>query len=273
MPHDRKGRNGAERLLRRESVEPGESIASPAGCYNKLPNSQIQDGLSSGFFEGLNRGLVDLLREIESSLDGQPTAERLNDARSLLVKAAQSIMVQSEILSELHHLALTDELTGFYNRRGFLVLGTQQLKIARRSGHSLLLFFGDLDHLKRVNDAYGHDEGDALLLRCSVALKTTFRESDIVARLGGDEFAILAAEGADRSLEAIIGRLNESVRDVNTRGGRTSLSLSLGVSRFDPGAPMTLGELLTAADRDMYRHKRKRSPAPASELSTATSQD
>src|SRR5438874_13797364 len=82
---------------------------------NKLLDSQIREGLSPTLFDGMNRSLVDLLEEIEKcSIDKNLSAERLRDVRMLLIKAAHSVAVQSEILSELRLLALTDDLTGFF---------------------------------------------------------------------------------------------------------------------------------------------------------------
>jgi len=248
-----------------------ESVTWSVASSNRLLDAQIREGLAHNLFGGLDRNLDELLREIEvSAIDREIDMERLRGIRTLLVKAAHSVAVQAEILSELRLLALTDDLTGLYNRRGFLILGMQQLKISRRNGLPLLLFFADVDHLKLANDVHGHDEGDALLLRCAAVLNSTFRESDVVARLGGDEFAVLAQEGADSTREIIRRRLNLSLREVNARGGLTPLSLSVGVSRFDPQLPTSLTELLTAADRDMYQQKRARHPARAStELSSS----
>ena len=226
---------------------------------NRLLDAEIREGVPPALFDGLNRGLLELIEKIENTpFTRELGIEKLRQIRTLLVKAAHSLAVQSEILSELRLLALTDDLTGFYNRRGFLILSMQQLKVSRRHGQPMLLFFVDVDHLKKTNDEFGHDEGDALLLRAAAALNSTFRESDILARLGGDEFAILAAEGLDRTSEAILNRLNKSVSEVNRQGGLTSLSLSIGVARFNPEDPVSLAELLTCADCNMYRQKRVR---------------
>ena len=248
--------------------QPSWSVASS----NRLLDAQIREGVPPALFDGLNRGLLELIEKIEATpFTRNVGVEKLRQIRTLLVKAAHSLAVQSEILSELRLLALTDDLTGFYNRRGFLVLSMQQLKVSRRNGQPMLLFFVDVDHLKKTNDAFGHDEGDALLLRAAAALNNTFRESDILARLGGDEFAILAGEGLDRTSEAILSRLDKSINEVNQRGGMTSLSLSIGVARFNPEDPVSLAELLTEADCDMYRHKRLRNAdlVDATELTDA----
>jgi GGDEF domain-containing protein len=82
---------------------------------------------------------------------------------------------------ELRYLALTDDLTCLYNRRGFVAAATQQLKLARRSARGLLPFFCDIDNLKTINDSYGHREGDSALVRAAGALQQTFRDSDLLA--------------------------------------------------------------------------------------------
>jgi diguanylate cyclase (GGDEF)-like protein len=257
------GTNGNGHSRQREPRNPRVTSSWSIASANRLLDTQIREGIPPALFDGINRCMLDLLEKIEgTSLDRRIRVEKLKEIRTLLVKAAHSVAIQSEILSELRHLALTDDLTGFYNRRGFLILAMQQLKISRRTGQPMLLFFADVDRLKAVNDLYGHAEGDALLRRSAVALNNSFRESDILARLGGDEFAVLAAEGADRTCSAIASRLERAIEEVNAQEGVAPLSLSLGVARFDPHNPVSLGELLTSADCDMYQRKRSRHGVP-----------
>jgi diguanylate cyclase (GGDEF)-like protein len=144
-----------------------------------------------------------------------------------------------------------------YNRRGFLAAATQQLKLARRNSQSLLLLFCDVDNLKKINDTFGHREGDMALIRTADALERTFRSSDILARLGGDEFVVLALETHDQSQEAFLQRLEKCLKKSNGAGRGYVLSLSVGVARFDPKHPVTLGELMVQADKAMYERKRK----------------
>ena len=252
------GLQGDSRPLRASSSDLNPVSWSVASS-NKHLDAQIREGVSPSLFDGMNRGLLDLLAEIEKlSIDREMKVERLREIRTLLIKAAHSLAIQSEMQSELRLLALTDDLTGFFNRRGFLILGMQQLKVCRREGKPLLLFFADVDHLKHTNDLHGHDEGDALLMRCAAVLNNTFREADIVARLGGDEFAVLAAEGAGQTCDIILSRLEKAMAQVNAHKGLTSLSLSVGIARFDPETPVSLADLLSTADRNMYQQKRKR---------------
>lgn len=158
---------------------------------------------------------------------------------------------------ELRYLALTDELTSLFNRRGFFAAATQQIKLAQRNGQSLLLLFCDVDNLKKVNDSYGHQEGDLALIRTADALEQSFRGSDILARLGGDEFVVLASETSNRTQEVILHRLETNLKKQSAIEPRYPLTLCVGVARFDPKRAVTLGELMVRADRAMYEKKRK----------------
>lgn len=162
----------------------------------------------------------------------------------------------------LRALSLMDDLTGLNNRRGFLTLAQQQIKLARRNKRELVLLFVDMDDFKQINDAHGHQEGDVALQRAARVLRATFRDSDIVARLGGDEFVVLAADTG--SSASIIHRLRQELNERNTRDGYPyNLSFSVGAARFDPEDPPTIEELLQTADAMLYEQKRHRRQAPA----------
>jgi diguanylate cyclase (GGDEF)-like protein len=153
---------------------------------------------------------------------------------------------------------LTDDLTGFFNRRGFLAAAAQQLKLAHRDSLNVLLLFCDLDNLKGINDSFGHHDVDLALIRTADALEETFRDSDLLARLGGDEFAILAWEATIPDMTAILARLVRNLDKANADEPRYKLSLSVGVARYDPINPLPLAELMARADHDMYQNKRQR---------------
>lgn len=157
---------------------------------------------------------------------------------------------------ELRYLALTDDLTCLYNRRGFFAAATQQVKLAQRNAQSLLLLFCDVDNLKKINDTYGHGEGDLALIRTADALEQSFRGSDILSRLGGDEFVVLALETANQTQELVLRRLEKNLKKSNSTESRYELSLTVGVARFDPKHAITLGELMVQADKAMYEKKR-----------------
>jgi diguanylate cyclase (GGDEF)-like protein len=182
-----------------------------------------------------------------------------------LKRAAVWAVKQSLLDREIRSLAITDDLTGFFNRRGFLAAGAQQLKLAHRDKQSVLLLFCDVDHLKALNDTYGHKEGDLALIRTADALEETFRNSDVLARLGGDEFAVLAWEASIPDLRAILARMEKNLHKAGADEGRYTLSLSIGVARYDPENPLSLGELMSRADQDMYKHKSRRAYAASSQ--------
>src|SRR5260370_14306697 len=180
------------------------------------------------------------------------------DTRTLSNTLQRTVMCavkQSLLDRELRSLALTDDLTCLYNRRAFLALTGQQLRVARRKAQGLLLFFADVDNLKEINDTYGHREGDLALVRAANALEQTFRNSDIIARLGGDEFAVLALEASCENKEVILRRLERNLKGSNAEESRYELTLSVGTARFDPKHPVSLGELLAMADEAMYKEK------------------
>lgn len=159
------------------------------------------------------------------------------------------------------HIATHDPLTGVPNRRGFLTLAEQQLKIADRAKTGMLLLYANFDGLERINDTLGYLEGDRTLIEMANVLKDTFRESDIVARIGGGEFVVLAI-GTDGSNPRILTtRLQERLEARNARGdGGYRLSLSVGTSRYDPATPCSVDKLLARADESMC--EREMAPQP-----------
>jgi diguanylate cyclase (GGDEF)-like protein len=165
------------------------------------------------------------------------------------------------LVARLRELALVDDLTGLHNRRGFLMLAGNQLQIARRTGRPDLLLFIDLDGMKRINDEMGHDAGDAALRRTAAVLHAAFRTSDIIARLGGDEFIVLCPNTGPDAAPMLLEGLERHVGDANAGAAVPwRLSLSAGFAAFDPQHPVTLDELVHAADAAMYASKQGKQP-------------
>jgi diguanylate cyclase (GGDEF)-like protein/PAS domain S-box-containing protein len=173
-----------------------------------------------------------------------------------VLSALTDITERKRAEEQLAYMATHDPLTGVPNRRGFFTLAEQQLKMADRMRRGVLLLFVDFDDLKRINDAFGHAEGDRALIEIADVLRGTFRESDIIGRIGGDEFVVLAMETDEGSAEVLATRLQKNLEARNARGDlRYKLSLSVGVVRYDPENPCSIDELLTRADRAMYERK------------------
>jgi len=160
---------------------------------------------------------------------------------------------------EVRALSLTDALTGLLNRRGFITLAEQHLKIANRLKKKVALLYFDMDDLKRINDTGPHKAGDLALVDAAAILKKNFRDSDIVARVGGDEFVVMAMESTRMNPEAISKRLEEKLALFNAKAvedNRFRISLSHGLALYDPDVPSKIEDLMTRADLLMYEQKR-----------------
>jgi two-component system cell cycle response regulator len=165
--------------------------------------------------------------------------------------------------TELSRLALSDELTGLYNRRGFLIHGGEYLKRASRLKQHLIVFYADLDNLKQINDQFGHHEGDRALVKIADVFKKTFRQSDIISRFGGDEFAALVVDDFRNGVDTITRRLRRNMDDLATSERQYNLSLSFGTAQYLFKSRLTLQRLLDKADQSLYKQKRIRHENPA----------
>jgi diguanylate cyclase (GGDEF)-like protein/PAS domain S-box-containing protein len=175
----------------------------------------------------------------------------------------------AEQANSLRELTMRDELTQLNNRRGFMILGEQQIKLADRASRPVAVFFVDLNGMKSINDRYGHEEGDRALLDCAQILRQTFRDSDVIARLGGDEFVVLATECPVANVTTVRDRLLAGIELFNGDPGRRyGLSMSIGVVSYHPpsSSPRSIEQLLVEADERMYEEKIQtyRSAAPRS---------
>ncbi|HWY05392.1 MAG TPA: GGDEF domain-containing protein [Candidatus Acidoferrales bacterium] len=210
-----------------------------------------------------NRELASLLQDVRKVQDDPLLDEgQAGRMKKLMMRAVQCAAKQYMLQAELGNLALTDELTGLCNRRGFMAIAERQLKIGHRTGRGILLFFLDIDGMKHINDSFGHGEGDLTLKRAAKALKMTFRDSDVIARLGGDEFAVLAIEASDNSEAAIRTRLSEDLKAVSAGETRYAINLSLGAVRINICSNASIGEWMVRADQAMYEQKRRRLSRP-----------
>ncbi|WP_427365989.1 sensor domain-containing diguanylate cyclase [Candidatus Caldatribacterium saccharofermentans] len=176
-----------------------------------------------------------------------------------VLRFARHLEEQKQRLRELEHLSLTDELTGIYNRRGFLVLAEHALLVAQREGKEAGVLFLDLDNLKWINDQFGHEEGDRAIREFGRIIQKVFRKSDVIARIGGDEFAVLLSGVKNANLQRILHRLTQLVEEWNSRNQCSyRLSFSAGWAPFLPSQPQKIRELLSFADARMYDEKRKK---------------
>src|SRR3982751_5696113 len=168
------------------------------------------------------------------------------------------ISAQKRAEDELKALLWADELTGLPNRRAFIALSDQALKLAMRLEHDVLMIFIDVDHLKYINDTFGHLAGDRALIDTARVLRESCREADIIARLGGDEFVALLSVDSDQTAEIVCERIKSRLELHNAEAGRDyELSLSVGVKRTQAEGTM-LADMLAQADTALYEQKRGR---------------
>lgn len=166
------------------------------------------------------------------------------------------ITERKDIERKLVELTLVDELTGLTNRRGLKLLAAQLINMADRMQVNATLLFIDVDNLKKINDHFGHAEGDQALIYIANILKSTYRSADIVARIGGDEFVILALNMTEDTREAMLDRLEERMIVHHKENQKYRLSLSIGLSRYEWNNPRPFEALLHEADQSMYERKK-----------------
>jgi len=212
--------------------------------------------------EALRQGVQDFLDK-----------EHLNP--HALVRALRFSIERHRLQKNLQNLSLLDDLTGLYNRRGFLALAEQHLRMIQRKGAALLIYL-DLDDLKLINDSYGHLEGNRALIVTANVLRACFRQSDILARLGGDEFCVLMTDAGQDSAHQVRKRMQQRADFINALSSwNFRLSLSVGIADVPVVHQPSLDHLLRIADTQMYEEKRKKrlrgSDSPALKQSTVGS--
>jgi diguanylate cyclase (GGDEF)-like protein len=257
----------------------GDSPASVVGCSSAelirrmSPRFFIPEAVEEGIEEAVlthqtqSNEIVYLadMRILERSyapldVDGRH-AGHLWTYRDVTTRESNKDLLQRQA-DELRALSLVDELTGLYNRRGFLTLATQQLKLCDRSMRPAMVIFVDLDGMKRINDELGHEYGDQALIETASVLRQCFRYSDVVARLGGDEFVVLAVEADPPTGDLVEARLYAKLDELNRRPGRAfELQFSVGIAGYDPSKSEMVEEVLARADALMYDAKRLRGGA------------
>lgn len=193
--------------------------------------------------EALRQGVQDFL-----------TKDKLD--RAVLVRALRYSIERHRLQRNLQNLSLIDDLTGLHNRRGFMALAEQHLRMIQRKGAALIVYL-DLDDLKLINDSHGHLEGNRALIVTANVLRACFRQSDILARLGGDEFCVLMTDAAQDSDLQVRKRLQQRADFVNSLGSwKFRISFSVGIADVPVVHQPSLEQLLRVADAQMYEEKR-----------------
>jgi len=166
-------------------------------------------------------------------------------------------LANARMLARLEEMATLDGLTGLYNKRAVIEVGTQKLKSANRFQKPLSLLVCDIDHFKKVNDTYGHDVGDVVIKGFADVLKRVKRDTDAVGRFGGEEFVIVCEETDERGAQQLAERIRTELEAVkfHTELGALQVTCSVGVAPF-PVAGASWEQLFKATDEALYASKR-----------------
>lgn len=174
------------------------------------------------------------------------------DAVSTVIAFIVFGIVLGRTVDRLRSTSITDPLTGLYNRRYFHHRFTTELRRATRYNVPLSLLLIDVDELKHINDAHGHEAGDAAIRAVASAIAKTCRITDVAARFGGDEFVVLApGVRADAALE-LAARLRGMLREGPVERGRVIPSVSIGVTDVYLCGQPSAERMYQAADEALY---------------------
>jgi len=159
-------------------------------------------------------------------------------------------------VNELHTLSITDSLTNIYNRRYFFDVAQNNITLSKRNKTPLTLLMIDIDYFKNVNDTYGHQAGDIVLISLTKKLKNSIRESDILARVGGEEFAILLYNTSHSDAKNIAEKLRQNVEDMHITYEDVviPISVSIGIGKLDKDNT-SIEALYKEADNNLYKAK------------------
>ena len=221
----------------RETIQ---RILAPTGVTASMPICQIPLVL-----EGTIQGFIWLWGEDLQSSD--------IPAMSIFGSQVAISLQNAHLMEEVHKMAVTDDLTGIYNRRYFFELAEREFNQARRYELPLSAMIIDIDHFKKVNDTYGHIVGDQVLRNTANVLQMNLREQDTLGRYGGEEFSVIMPVTDEKAAHKLARRLRKEVSEsmVDTEAGPVSVNISLGISQLKEDMP-TLLSLIHQADKAMY---------------------
>lgn len=256
-----KGTHGGHRQRGRADTR---DARAPRKCTNRSTRllGRVADGgddietLFSSQVPATDISFVNVPGEIErfeELLRQNPSADKLVEQ----LRPELWIVVKQAILErELRNLAITDDLTCLYNRRGFFAAATHHLKMSFRGMRSSLLLICNVENLQEVARSFGDREAELMLVRTADVLEQAFRDSDILARLSTDQFAVLASGTSAKCEQLMTERLKVALSSCNETEPRYRISISVGKARFDPHHPSDLSQLIAEAGRAIPRGRR-----------------
>jgi diguanylate cyclase (GGDEF)-like protein len=237
---------GAGRLEGTTGLRTGDEIETLARAFD-----QMTHGLAHSREEERRARA-----EVERARD--QLEERVRERTAQLESANQRLLGEIDerrrAQEALEKAATTDELTGLLNRRAMLGLLERELHRTRRTGHPFALVFADVDHFKTINDRFGHEVGDRVLVELAELLRGALRDQDSVARWGGEELLVFLPETDRAGARTVAEKLRRAASEPRSvLGHEVALTLSLGVAEF--GSDETVEDCLRTVDRLLYQAK------------------
>jgi diguanylate cyclase (GGDEF)-like protein/PAS domain S-box-containing protein len=233
-----------------EEIHPPESAARVADYYQRV-FAAVEIGAAPPSF----RGELEYYRKDGSIMTGELQVIPHRDATGQVIEligVTRDISERKAFEAELRNLAVTDTLTGVWNRRQGTELLTADLS-ARRPGQALSLLMLDIDHFKVINDTFGHQAGDHVLIEIASRLRRSLRGNDMVARWGGEEFIVLLRDCALSDARRLAEDIRAAIAEVPF-GVLGSLTVSVGAAEIRANEDLT--SWLGRADQALYRAKR-----------------
>jgi diguanylate cyclase (GGDEF)-like protein len=241
-------------LVRQDSAANASEVAQTLGTTLQERGIALPELITEGV-DLHHRLLYEIARELRSG-DLPLVAAMIQLSRILLEVGRDALLAyQESAMADLRDLALTDSLTGLANLRAYEERIVEELLRAQRMGRSLALLLLDVDHLKQMNDTFGHAAGDQLLRAVAEVLRGRTRGIDLAARLGGDEFILLLPETDRVGAMVALDRLTAGITEQRIYG--RTIQISAGIAVY-PDDGRTEEALRKHADDELYQAKRRR---------------
>ena len=245
-------------------LPPGKGVAGAAAEHDDVAEfpgsarlSPSEPAVDAGIAIPLRRGARTLgVLALYGRRSGGPFGPDEVHLLQSLVRQAETAIENTFLYEEATRLSITDGLTGLWNRRLFDLRMSEELQRAIRFQEPFGLLLVDLDHFKSVNDKFGHQAGDAVLIELARRLTEATREVDVVTRFGGEEFALILPKTPQAGTMRLASKVREVVAEDPFTAGNESISVtvSVGAAAY-PDHGLSAAELLAAADAALYRAK------------------
>jgi len=245
-------------------IKTGKSLLNNNEQYKEMINQGILTPMGSTTDESIWLGVPLKIKgkilgamAIQSYTDSKLYSEKDIKLMEFVSEQVATAIERKRMEEELKNLAHHDPLTGTYNRGYGLGLLQRQIKLAKRNKTSFLLAYADLDNLKKINDQFGHEEGDKVITQIANLFQSVLREIDIIIRMGGDEFLLVFPDSSVKEIPIIKKRLYDKLALQNRVSNKPyKIEFSIGFSCYDFEHPKSIEELMRIADQKMYKNKK-----------------